>query len=439
VLKNRLREIKRRIEVALLRLQRSRRAPPAPAESSPVVRRLLILPSDPWTLVGAKGDEAMMQAVVQRLRRRAPDLVVGVVAATPRASQAAQSLGFEPVAAWSGRLARSQRVVEAFAPDAVVVLGADVMDGYYSPVFTTRVLLMADAAARRGVRVTLLGFSFNDSPHPSLRPVFDGLARTIAVNVRDEISLARFRAFCALPARLVADAAFMLEPDAGSERVAALQTWTAVRRAAGDAILGFNLHPMLIKSATTVQVQALVAATVTALRSVAQERRVSVMLIPHDYRGALGDATCLAPLRDALGAELGDRLRLVEGSHTAAELKALAGLTDGVVTGRMHLAIASLGMGRPVAALTYQDKFQGLFAHFDIPDRFLLGPHDLMAPGKLQAMVLGFIDRLPALQGQVADRLEAVRQAAERNLIGLASPSPAASRQVQHVRDAAAR
>ena len=29
------------------------------------VRKLLIIPSDPWTLVGAKGDEAMMEAAVE--------------------------------------------------------------------------------------------------------------------------------------------------------------------------------------------------------------------------------------------------------------------------------------------------------------------------------------------------------------------------------------
>jgi polysaccharide pyruvyl transferase WcaK-like protein len=324
-----------------------------------------------------------------------------------------------PVPAWKPRLAEAGAMIDDFAPDAVAVLGADVMDGYYNPVHTTRFLLMADLAARRGARVAILGFSFNDRPHRALRPVFDQLARSIAVNVRDALSLDRFRAFSALPATLVADAAFLLEPDEGSERVQSVRGWVDARRAAGDRVLGFNLHPMLIRSASAAQVDALVRSAATALANVAQRCSASLLLIPHDYRGRMGDAACLAPLHDALAPRLRERVMLLAGEHSAAELKAIAGLADGVVTGRMHLAIAALGMGRPVAALTYQDKFQGLFGHFDLPQRLLLAPRDAMQPAALEAMVLDFVAQLPALGPQVRERLDAVQRAAGLNLAGI--------------------
>ena len=264
--------------------------------------------------------------------------------------------------------------------------------------------------------MTVLGFSFNDNPNRHLRPVFDGLSPSISINVRDETSLRRFQAFSTAPARLVADAAFMLEPDASTESVKSAQDWAAQRRAAGDVVLGFNLHPMLIKGATKQHVHQLVTIAVSALEGLAEKRSVSLLLIPHDYRGATGDSMCLTPIHQALEQKLGERLMLLFGRHTAAELKAVAGATDGVVTGRMHLAIATLGMGRPVAALTYQDKFQGLLVHFQLPQRFLLAHRALLEPGRLESMMLDFLDNLPTLERQVADRLATVQEAARLNL-----------------------
>lgn len=419
MLKETLRALKRRTLTALLRLQWRRPAGVPDANAATPVARLLFIPSDPWTLVGAKGDEAMLQAVAAALRRHTPQLIVGVVTATPAASDAARRLGFVPVSAWSLRLARARRRIDAFAPDAVVVLGADVMDGYYNPVFTTRVLLLADGAARRGARVAILGFSFNDRPSPLLQPVFSRLSRSITVNVRDSVSLARLRAFTDLPARLVADAAFMLEPERSGAAVGRLSEWAARRRDAGDVVLGFNMHPMLIKHASREQVDRLVAAAVSALRVVTAQRACSFVLIPHDYREGIGDGACLARIHRALVGPLDARVELVRGECSAAQLKAIAGLVDGVVTGRMHLAIAALGMGRPVAALTYQDKFQGLFTHFELPQRFLLDPAALLAAGRLEQMMIDFVDSLPALERQVAQHLAGVSALAARNLDGL--------------------
>jgi len=142
----------------------------------------------------------------------------------------------------------------------------------------------------------------------------------------------------------------------------------------------------------------------------------------HDYRGADGDHICLGPIERALQSELGQRLMYPTQMFSAAQLKAMAGCTDGVVAGRMHLAIASLGMERPVAALTYQDKFQGLFAHFDYPQRFLLSPQEAADPEQLAALMEDFIDQLPALSAKVKQWLPQVTAASALNLEGWLSP-----------------
>ena len=383
--------------------------------------RLLVLPPDPWTLVGSKGDEAMIIGVVERIRRQSPGLVVGVVTATDAADTMARSLGFEPLRVWSRHwhLGEVTRALGQFDADTMVVVGADSIDGYYSMVTAMRMLVTADIMARSGVRTTILGFSFNSKPSPYLKPVFDGLSSGVSINVRDKVSFRRFQAFSRAKSKLVADAAFLLQPSRENPEVVAAAHWADARKAAGDVVLGFNLHPMLIRNATPAEVDALIKSAALAIGNIARERAVSVLLICHDYRGKDGDDACLGPLHAALAAQMGERLKYPTARCSASDLKAMAACTDGVVTGRMHLAIASLGCGVPVAAITYQDKFQGLFAHFDLPEHLLLSPADAASATRLQTVTERFLDELPRLREQVERALPAVKKASLDNLQGI--------------------
>lgn len=376
---------------------------------------LVIVPSDPWTLIGAKGDEAMMQSVVQQFRLQSPNIEVAVITATPQAEDAARSLGFLPIAAWSCAMSEGIIKLKAYGADSMVVLGADVMDGYYGPLTTARMLFIAEAAARFGARVSILGFSFNATPNRQLRNVFNQLDKSITVNVRDRISQTRFQRFSHLPSQLVADAAFMLQPER-SATVRTIVAWAESRREQGDLVLGFNMHPMLIRNATPRQIKAFIQSATVALKTLSQRRAVSLLLISHDYRGNDGDDICLRPIAASLATELQSRLNYPTQIFSAAQLKAIAGCTDGVITGRMHLAIASLGMQRPVAAMTYQDKFQGLFLHFEYPERFLLSSAGAADPTQLLALMEDFLDQLPALGERVRMRLPTVMKASAANL-----------------------
>lgn len=411
------RELKRWIDMRTLRRERDSLRPadhPVPRRADG--ERLLILPCDPWSLDGSKGDEAMILGTVGQLRKRLPDLDIAIVVASEPAADRAREHGFHPLFAWDGPLEDSLHRLEEFAPQRMFVLGADVMDGYYNPVTSSRLLLLADLMATRGVKVSVLGFSFNGQPSAHLRPVFDGLDARTTLHVRDIVSLGRFRAFTGARAQLVADAAFLLEPDDSPREVGELAAWADGQRQAGRTVLGFNMHPMLIRHATPQQIDGLVHSGIAALRQVAQNRPVAITLISHDYRGHEGDDVSLKPIFDALHDELGDRLAYPTQRFSAAQLKAIAGLMDGVVTGRMHLAIATLGMGKPVAGLTYQDKFHGLLAHFDYPHRYLLSADELAAPERLAATIEDLVDHIEPLRRTVTERLPAVKQASARNL-----------------------
>lgn len=390
----------------------------APQSASRPPRTLLLVPSDPWTLVGAGGDDAMLGAAVTTLKVGNPSLDVAIVTATEQASAAAHARGFRPVQIWA-RADFVDAVLEMLArerPDALVALGADIVDGAYGANPAVKLLVLADLAARSGAAATLLGFSFSATPHPAIRPILDELSDQVRLNLRDEISLRRFRQFTAARAQLVADSAFLMPP---GESVAPAAEWIAGRRAAGRTVVGFNIHPTLFKDAPPRQVASLIDASAAALAAVSAERPVSWLMFPHDYRRDHGDDVCLAPLADRLSRQLGPDVFHLSGEHPAAALKAVAGLLDGVVAGRMHLAIASLGMGVPVVAVTYQDKFEGLFRHFRLPSWLLLPPAAIIGGDALRDTIIRFVDELAPLGAQVQQALPDVLAASRLNLADL--------------------
>lgn len=111
-----------------------------PYKTNTIPKRIFIIPSDPWALQGAKGDEAMMEGAIGRIRRISPDVELAVVTATEQATRLAREKGFTPFLAWKRRFSYQDIVeaLESFKPDVTLVLGADVMDGYYSPVNSAR-------------------------------------------------------------------------------------------------------------------------------------------------------------------------------------------------------------------------------------------------------------------------------------------------------------
>lgn len=384
-----------------------------------VPQRFVLVPCDPWTLIGSKGDEAMICAVVSQLKAVNPGVKVLVFSATSQATAAAQSLGFECIDIWDKGPAAMMDAVKSFDADSLAVLGADCMDGHYSPITTLNMLALADLAARTGIRTSVLGFSFNDHPYPGLSKVFDALHERVRIHVRDAVSFDRFQKFTKARSSLVADAAFQLMPDDASPAVSRLREWVDSQRAVGREVVGFNVHPMLLGKPNEAELERLVDRVSTALSTYMESRSVSLVLISHDYRKDVGDDVCLAPLWELLRVKFADRVHYDTAMCSAAQLKAKAGLMSGVVTGRMHLAIASLGMGVPVAALTYQDKFQGLMKHVGLPFDLLLSPAELEDPKNLSSMLLRFHDGLLLWNAQVNMTLPEVKRASAQNVAPL--------------------
>lgn len=383
---------------------------------SPLPRSLLLFPADPGHVTGSLGDDGMITATIDHFRAVNPDLRISMFCAAGPSEDIARGEGFAPLVlpAFRHFPAEMAAILDAGDYDGLMIFGADVMDGYYSPEYSAMLLAAADLAARAGMRSQILGFSFNAAAAPELAPCFAKLDPRVELNLRDSTSMERIGRLAPVRARLVADTAFALSPggiDAETE------DWIGAERAAGRTVIGVNLHPMLIRDASAGQIERMVGQMAGAIAAASVTADIAWLLVPHDYRDAAGagDGICLRPLQSRLQAMPDIRSRYFEGVHRAATLKALAGRLDGVVTGRMHLAIAALGMGVPVLCVTYQDKFEGLFRHFGLPQELLLSPATFETDGALSSAVERFLARLPELRATIAQRRDHVLGLARKN------------------------
>ncbi|UXS12531.1 hypothetical protein FY133_17225 [Agrobacterium tumefaciens] len=385
-----------------------------PAAAGDRLSRLLIVAGDPITLFGSLGDDAMITATLQHARASNPDVEIDILVDGMDHADSAYQRGFVPVDIF-GKPDFIKALAQQYATrkyDSVVVVGADVMDGYYHPLVSAKLLASADLAAAAGIKNVILGFSFNETPHAPLAMFYRSLHPECALKVRDVISLERLQTFAKTNAALVSDSAFSLipsEPDEGT------RSWIARKRAEGYRVMGFNLHPMLFKNADHAQTEAVIRHAAEALQFAVDARPVCWLLIPHDYRDNVGDQAYLKAIAERVPASRTDRVRYLDGKWSAPVLKGVAGQLDGLVSGRMHLAIAALGKGVPAICIAYQGKFEGLYQHFGLSAADLLSPSSFLTQDGIKSALIEFIDQSDEIRENVGKKLPEILAMSKRN------------------------
>ena len=376
--------------------------------------KALILPGEPRSLVGSLGDEALLRSVIQTGASLAPPVRFHVIVTSSEAVKAAQGLGLVPV--WIpghlNYLPAVKNYLVTHGIGAVVALGADVVDGSYSVLYADKMLLTLDIGARMGLLSAVLGCSFTKRPSWFQHWIWSRLDDRIQFNLRDEVSLERFSAYTQRTGKLVADVAFLLEP---SSPDSAAVDWTKAQRQAGRTILGFNLHPSLLNNLGIDEPEAFIRSLGAMLAEIAMIEQAAWLLIVHDRRGDNGDGVLLGPLSQDLDRQIGDRVHYLDGTGSSDSIKGLLGHLDGLVSGRMHLAIGGMGMGVPVLAIVYQGKFEGLYRHFRLPHDLLVDPIYLKDPQVIRKAILAFNGRRTEISEQIAVQLPIVRELASRN------------------------
>ncbi|TVO68105.1 polysaccharide pyruvyl transferase family protein [Denitromonas ohlonensis] len=394
------------------------------AHHSGLPPRVVVVPSDTENLVGARGDEAMVVAVTKAILERQPDALIYMACSGPGAVDRCAELGFKTLSVWGGVFMPLHfcAQIRRIDPDFGFVTGADIMDGYYSPVMSLRMIIAADLLSKVAKAASFVGFSLNGSPTILVRYAFRALDQRTHVNLRDPVSFGRYQRISDSPGRLVADSAFLLEPASNLQNVSrsAIQ-WIEHERLGGRLVLALNVHPMLFpQDARSTQLPALIDSVNRSVFKEAEQSGVSWLLLPHDDRPTSGDMTTLSEVYKVLSPTLGDHVHFVEVPPSAAEIKTIMAYVDGAVTGRMHLAIAALGQGTPVMAFAYQDKFKGLLQHFCMPDWLILSADDATDSVFLSARLERFVEELPALRADVVKHLPRVVEAAEATFAEIA-------------------
>jgi polysaccharide pyruvyl transferase WcaK-like protein len=296
----------------------------------------------------------------------------------------------------------------------VYCIGADIMDGFYSVSVPRLLTQLSGIAAASGAKSTIVGFSFNENPARQMIGLFRQISSDTRLCCRDPISHERFEKKIKCSSELVADAAFLLKPRIDSDALQLTLRWLEQKKCEGNAIIGINVNPISLSS-LSIDSESLVAAYINTLEEIKNKiGNCSFLLIPHDLRGNPSDLTLLRNIFDNLSTAMKDDCWCLPSSCSAANIKGVCSKLDIVVTGRMHLAIAALGQGKPPIGITYQGKFEGLYRHFDLQG-LALSPVEAFQQDRLVDLVVKtWVNREP-LQEKISAQLDAIYAMARKN------------------------
>jgi polysaccharide pyruvyl transferase WcaK-like protein len=374
---------------------------------------VIIPPASP----GGLGDDALVTSLLEQLLEKGiARIAIGTWDASDSWPSAVPIFYFPlPGKTLSSWIRAIWRIVHS---DEVYVLGADMLDGYYGANHSLLLLRIPDIAARAGVRATIIGSSFSDSPAPEVSAFLKTISPRVSLNARDHLSRGRLEEIVRRPIPLTADIAFLLKPRTESDSVFVSQAhlWAKSQRASKEAlILGCNINSLPLQKCK-LSVKELVDAHLDAiLRLRKQFEGLSIILLPHDRRAPHDDAECLAAFERELPSEISRYTDLLTSKPRAAELKGIARECDFVLTGRMHLAIGALGCGVPTMCVGYQGKYEGLYNHFKLAD-MVLPVGEVCAPNRLADQLLFNIQRRANIAEQISALLPSVRQLAKANI-----------------------
>ena len=365
-----------------------------------------------------RGDEALLQAVVAQLRDT-PDFEVVMTGPGPLPPflrevpfpvHTQHYQAFNTAAAFAERL---RLLAHLRTRRDLVLVGADVIDEGYGTGRSAGSLETVHFADRLGVRCRVVGFSINETPSATLAQRFRQLGAATPIVARDPLSFRRLRQGGIDNVRLGGDLAFLMPPAA--EEALPDPTRRFLDRHEGR-VIGLNLiGKVLGGDAGMAQWYPRFAAACALLR---RDEDYGFLLLPHDDHEDIRDLRRLVP-------QCGERLpaeafHLPDPVPDARALKAIAGRCRHVFTCRLHLAIATLGMGRPVTCFPYQGKFEGQFEHLRLPADGLIPPESLPTTAEGLAEVMRTrIAESETLAAAIDRRLPAVRELALRNFAGM--------------------
>ena len=404
-LKNATRTIANTIRVAWLRrwvLRRKRSG------------TVLLAPAAP----GSLGDEAVVHAAAIAIKERLDQPVTIVVPGKPPHRF---DVGVDVDWVWHDRFSNGRwgeltdLLSQLSYHSRLIILGTDILDGFYSVQASVGRLDLARMATKLGFHTAIVGFSFDERAPAEVLAALAGLPEEVGLYVRDPISYRVLTEGVGKRAVCCADPAFLLPAGNESPNISDVMAWLRDKKRTGHLIIAVNVNHHLVRKQKLDQVALLDNFSKLLVKLSSHYAKIAFLLVPHDARGKPNDFELALALMDSLPKEVGGMVRIHPFPCRATEVKAVIAHVDCIFTGKMHLAIAGLGQEVPVGTISYiSKKFEGLFEHFDLGE-WVLPPEAGLHVDVLFKFVTRLIDERDQLRNQIRRRLPAVVKMAKAN------------------------
>ena len=365
----------------------------------------------PAAAPGGLGDDAMVNASIEAIRELSSDHSISLLVQT----NFPQNFTFNNSASYERKLNAwrhpQKEVVSMKQYQHVYLLGADILDGAINLPDSIKRIKMAGLFSQQGQSARIIGFSVNEQPHPEVIKEFGALPRNVLLFLRDPISYKRAKSFIHGDVRLSADVAFLLKPRS-TQKTRLTEEFVMNAKKNGDIVVGINVHSMLANFSRQGTMERLLKSIAYLMENT---RSSSYVLLPHDYRNTSDDRIPLQTIKDFLPKHAKEKVISLVEQMRADEIKEICGYLDGVLTARMHIAIAALGMGVPVIGIVYQGKFEGTFAHFGLDKELLFEPEEAADKDILKKKFDHWLRTLDTYKILIKERLPYVKHLALKN------------------------
>jgi len=234
------------------------------------------------------------------------------------------------------------------------VVGADIVDGAYSIRLSINRLFLLRVINSLQINSRITGFSWSDNANPRLSRLIRIISKETQLCVRDPQSAQRLRDKKVVRISEVTDLVFSDDTQAGSPLV--------------DRWISSSTKPVAVVNISGLGVQ-----EGEQYRNHIQEygqivnflhtKGFRILILPHVFRVESGD---LEVSNDLFVEYCSSEDLSISEPLSPAQERRLFKNVDFVITGRMHIAILALSVGRPVIALETMGKVQGLFELFNI-------------------------------------------------------------------------
>ena len=322
---------------------------------------------------GSLGDEAMLLAITDSVKEVNKDTKFKLVTYASN-HHGYNCLNANPIdmSLYFSWLSTKQQIVFCFTLlrcKQIYLMGADVLDGFYNENRSLRRIKLIGLAHSCGVPSSILGFSFKKTAKQSCIEALIKLPKETKVFTRDPESYKRLMNFGVSQAVPVTDLAFLLKPDQSNDKDI-LETIDWCRKTTDEALtVGINLNFTMLLQRIEDQDEVLQLFIDFVANSLNLNPKLRFLFIPHDNRSTpnfLSDWDVAKIIQNRLPTNLLSRFKYCPETFNARKIKRVVNEVDLVFTGRMHLAIATMGQGKAVVGLDYQDKFVGMFEHVGI-------------------------------------------------------------------------